>query len=391
MMEFDFAVIGANGIQGRIASRDLLESGHRVLLCALDKHGLESHLAHANAMFAPVDLRHPAQTGQVLRKSAARVVVNCAIDDFNLAVTRLCLELGVHCVDLDSTEEMTYAQLALTPGYQGKDRTAITGCGSTPGISNVMLRHARPKFDRIHTVKVGFAWDSNMEEFVTPFSLDTIEWEFREKAKMLRAGKFVEKAPEECQEEFDHFAIGRRRNYFVPHIEHHTFHEYLKDAGIQNITVYSSFPEHSYRTLKTLSELGLLSKQPVLVDGQPVTPLQVTAEALRRLPFPDGYTEQENIWLKVYGSRNGRPKLVEMDAVAETLPGWEEHTCNIDTGMPASIMAQMIHDGRIRERGVFAPEFVVPPEPFFEELGRRGITVYENRQPINGPVAVEPA
>ena len=383
MKKHDFIVIGANGIQGRITSRDLLENGFRVLLCATDQYRMDHLLGHENADFSPIDLRDLEAARRVLESSVAPVIVNCAIDDFNYDVTKLSLELDRHCIDLDSTESMTYDQFALSPDYKKKGLVGITGCGSTPGISNVMLRHVKPQFDKIHTVKVGFAWDANMERFVTPFSLDTIEWELREKSKMLRNGQFVEKSPEECQEVFDHLSIGKRRGYFVKHIEHHTFYEYLKDVGIKNITVYSSFPEHSYRTLKLLSGLGLFSKEPVLVDNRPVRPLDVTAEVLRHLPFPDGYAEKEDIWLKVYGARKGRAKVVEMDAVTETLPNWEEDTCNVDTGMPASIIAQMVLDGRITKRGVFSPEFVVPPAPFFEELGKRGIVVYENHEPIN--------
>ncbi len=62
---------------------------------------------------------------------------------------------------------------------------------------------------------------------------------------------------------------------------------------------------------------------------------------------------------------------------------WEDATCNVDTGMPASIMAQMVKNNTILERGVFAPEFVIPHQPFFAELAKRKIYVYENGAKIN--------
>ena len=45
------------------------------------------------------------------------------------------------------------------------------------------------------------------------------------------------------------------------------------------------------------------------------------------------------------------------------------------TGYPVSITAQMIEDGTIRQRGVFCPEEIIPPEPFFKELKKRGIII----------------
>jgi saccharopine dehydrogenase-like NADP-dependent oxidoreductase len=43
-----------------------------------------------------------------------------------------------------------------------------------------------------------------------------------------------------------------------------------------------------------------------------------------------------------------------------------------DTGFPAAVAAVMFCRGEIRGTGVEAPENVVPPEPFFAELKKRG-------------------
>jgi saccharopine dehydrogenase-like NADP-dependent oxidoreductase len=45
-----------------------------------------------------------------------------------------------------------------------------------------------------------------------------------------------------------------------------------------------------------------------------------------------------------------------------------------DTGFPAAIAAVMLARGEIRGAGVQAPENVVPPQPFFDELKKRGFT-----------------
>lgn len=45
-MNFDFIVLGATGMQGRIVSRDLLETGYSVLLCGQEKTGDETMVSH---------------------------------------------------------------------------------------------------------------------------------------------------------------------------------------------------------------------------------------------------------------------------------------------------------------------------------------------------------
>ena len=72
-----------------------------------------------------------------------------------------------------------------------------------------------------------------------------------------------------------------------------------------------------------------------------------------------------------------------MECIVPTIKGWESSGCNIDTGMPASIMAEMIYNGTIGEGGSFAPEQVVPPAPFFDKLAERKMVVLENGKRIN--------
>ncbi|MGI0004037.1 MAG: hypothetical protein ACREAX_01940, partial [Candidatus Nitrosotenuis sp.] len=62
--------------------------------------------------------------------------------------------------------------------------------------------------------------------------------------------------------------------------------------------------------------------------------------------------------------------------------------CNIDTGISASIIAQMIKNGIIKENGSFSPEAVVPPKIFFEELAKKKMFVYEDGRIINKPQVV---
>jgi lysine 6-dehydrogenase len=382
-MQYDFIVIGANGVQGKIVAKDLLLSGHSVLLAAIDDYNLDSLIDFKKSDFTHLNLENITKVKRIIKKSGASVVINCSIDDYNLAITKTCLELGVNYVDLGSEEEMTYGQLNLDKDFKERGIIAITGLGSTPGINNVMLKSIKDEFDSIETVKLGFAWSSNMEKFVVPFSIDAIACEFSEPAKVFENGKYVEKMPEDCREDFEYRGLKKQRTLFTKHIEHHTFKDFLADKGVKNIFVYSSFPEFSYRTIKTLIDLGLVSKQKIDFQGAKISPLDFTSEVLKRIPFPENYKEKEVIWLNVLGKKDSKDKVIKMEALAETLPGWEDATCNIDTGMPASIAGQMILRGEIIEKGVFAPESVIPPEPFFKELGKRKIFIYKNGEIIN--------
>ncbi len=385
-MKYDFAVIGANGMQGSIVARDLLERGHSVLLCAIDTHRLENLLDmhHGKSGYVYIDLRDMQTLRDALTANSVEVVANCAMDDYNLEVTKLALELGLNYLDLDAMIPMMEEQEKLSDDFKAKGLTAILGMGSTPGINNVMINHVTPRFDTIHTVDLGFAWDSNMEVFIPPFSIDAIMYEFAEPAFIYRNGEYVKVWPKDPTGiDHEYRDIGKQKTRYTEHTEHHSLVNFLKDKGIKNVAVYSSFPEHSHRVIQTLLDTGFLNKEPITVDGQSVVPLQAAIDILRQIKLPEGYTERENLWVKVYGEKDGKEHMEEMDCMAYTLPGWEDATCNIDTGFPMAIGAMMIKNGEIEKKGVFAPEAIVPPEPFFKHLSDHQLPVFDNGVRIN--------
>ena len=67
-------------------------------------------------------------------------------------------------------------------------------------------------------------------------------------------------------------------------------------------------------------------------------------------------------------------KLI-FDCHARSNRRWHASAGDIDTGCPASIVAQMVATGQIRRHGVLPPEVAVPVEPFFTELRKRGMKI----------------
>lgn len=385
-MKYDFLVIGADGMQGGIVARDLLENGYSVFLSDLYNARVSEIIKRfpkKTASFAYIDVRDTDRTINVIQKSGADVVVNCAEGDWNLNVFQACLHTRTHCIDLGSHIEDTKAQLALNKEFREIGRTAITGCGAVPGVGNVMLRYAAKKFDSIETIEAGFAWDSNIKKFVVPFSIESILEEFTMPAPYIINRKWRTRQPVETAANRFYRSIGYQKSFLVDHAETFTFYHYLKHKGVRNIRFYAGFPDHSAQVIKTLIDLTFHAKKPVRYNGGAIQPDAFLSQMLKRLPRPRGYREWENLWVEIKGFKDRKKKIILMECVVPPLKGWEDAGCNVDTGMPASVIAQMIKEGEITKRGSFAPEGIVPEKPFFKELRRRKMTVYENGARIN--------
>ena len=58
----------------------------------------------------------------------------------------------------------------------------------------------------------------------------------------------------------------------------------------------------------------------------------------------------------------------------------------VAVGSRKSILAKIIKNGIIADRGSFAPEGIVPVEPFFASLAKKHMIIYENDKIINRAV-----
>jgi lysine 6-dehydrogenase len=381
-MRWDFVVLGATGIQGRITSRDLLENGYSVLLCGRDKPRVESLLKkYKKTGFEHIELRDVHRTVETINQSKSKIVINCAEGDWNLNTLEACIKAHANLIDLGSDIPMTKDQLNKHKELKKKGLIHITGSGSVPGIGNVMLRYAAAKFKKIDEVDVGFAWDSNIKKFVVPFSIISILEEFTSPAPFVWHNHVKKVFPMDSVVRVHHRTIEPENQFTCGHHpETLTFYRFCKKKGIKNVKFFAGFPDHSFKTLEKLVELGFASKEEIDFQGKKIKPIEFLAENLKRLKIPEGYEEKENLWVEVRGDRD---KKVLMECIVPTLEGWEDAGSNIDTGMPASIMAQMMFKGQIKTPGSYAPEDIVPCEPFFKELRKRNMEVLENGKVIN--------
>ena len=382
-MKYDFIIFGGTGEEGGICARDLLESGYSVMLVGRNKSRIGKLLKNKKTGFLRVDLRNETDIAKAIRKSNADVVVNCSELVFNVAIMRACLKTKKPITDLGGLQKITIEQFKLHTAFRKAGIINITGCGSTPGIVNVMAKYSVEKFDSVDTITLGFAWDSNIKKFVVPYSIQSIFHEFTENPVTYHDGKFVREKRMVCRGDLKFKEIGLQTVYCIVHSEVYSFSKYFRHKGLKTIHYMAGFPEHSIKPIQMMIDLDFNSEEPINMGGEEIKPVNFTTAVLRKLQQPKGYKEVENLWIKIYGKKDSRNVKTEMNCIVKTLPGWEDAGSNVDTGRTISIMSQMLKKGVIKEKGVYAPEAVIPCEPFFKELSRRKMYVYENNRKIN--------
>jgi saccharopine dehydrogenase-like NADP-dependent oxidoreductase len=100
------------------------------------------------------------------------IIVNGLPFQFDYAVNKACVEVGVNGLDLSSDDP----QFGLHAQALGKDMLFVPGVGATPGITNMMVRRAAEALDELSTVEIYFAAFRSLAP--APGLLQTTLWEF---------------------------------------------------------------------------------------------------------------------------------------------------------------------------------------------------------------------
>jgi saccharopine dehydrogenase-like NADP-dependent oxidoreductase len=386
-------ILGGAGAMGRITARDLARTGRRT-----------AHVVVADRDLAPardlgvetveVDVLDPASLRRVLKGAYATIA--SLPYRFNLAAMRGALESGAHYIDLGGLFHVTRQQMELRPEFEAAGLMAILGMGSAPGITNILAVLAARSLDKVREVHclVG-AVDRTRFRDAPPlgfgYSVDTLLDEFTMPSAVFRAGKFAMVPPLDPKERIEvRFPepVGKLFVDTTLHSEVATLPLFFADRGVREVTFRQGFDREFMQKLGFLMQLGLGDTDNLRLSrggdaamgagGPEISPRQVLQALLGRFPAakPIGKpARHEVLRALVRGRRAGRPVVAIADCYAGPGAG-RGIGPDLDTGAPPSIAVQLMLSGEIEIRpGVWAPESVVPVEPFVRQLERRGMPV----------------
>jgi lysine 6-dehydrogenase len=306
------------------------------------------------------------------------VLLNCTQYNWNLEVMRAALAAGINYMDLGGLYHMTRKQFALDKDFRRIGRIAIPGMGGAPGITNVMARALADPLERVHAIRVYNA-GADEQHYDSPiaytFSIATILDELTMPPIAFERGRYVEK-PMLSDPEAGKFRapIGSITLRHSIHSELGTLAESFRHKGVKEVFFKINYDPRLVNLVRDLDQAGFTSREPVAVNGTRVAPRAVLLSLMQQRAPKKTARDVEALRVVVSGRSKNR-------FVASAMEMWADYSTRPplsavarDTGFPAAIAAAMLVRGEIRGTGVQAPENVVPPQPFFTELKKRGFT-----------------
>lgn len=387
-----YIVVGGAGAMGRITVKDLLETADRsaeIVIADYDAKKAQEvadSFESARVGVVQVDVKDPASCKRAF--DGATVLVNSVQYQLNLHVMEAALAVGAHYCDIGGLFHMTRKQMELHERFKFQGLTAVLGVGAAPGITNILSRACADKLDtvtEIHT-RVGGTDMTRYEPkpaLAVSYSLKTILEEFSFEPAVFTRGefKFVKPMSGDHPHRFPP-PVGTKRPMYTIHSEVATLPLSFKSKGVKEVSFKIAFDETFLDRVRFLRDLGFASHNEIEVAGTRVKPVDVANYvAMHQTPARQlGKLKQyEVVRAVVKGVSKGKKVTWIADCHTRGIEAWGLGI-DVDTGCPPSIIAQMIAQGQISERGVLAPEVAVPVEPFFKELKRRKMTVKMQRR-----------
>jgi len=375
-------VLGA-GLMGKEVARDLIKNSkvERVFLGDIDVSLAQNFVDSLNTDKIEVVELHAERDDSLMEViSKGNIVVNALFYSFNERVARAAIAAGVHSVDLGGhIGGVTEKILDLDEEAKAKGVTIIPDLGVAPGMVNILAGYGASKLDEVESIKLfvgGIPTEPKPPlHYTRVFSLDGVFDHYTEPSKVILKGKLQE-VPS---------LSGVEPIYFK---DFGVLEAFYTSGGIS--TLDKTFPNVQtleYKTIrykghaekfKLLADLGFLdSSNKVEVEDQEVSVRPVVREALKK-KLELG-TKPDAVLLRVIvaGEKAQQQVTYEFEMVVRKDMTINETAMARATANTISVVAQMIGEDKITERGVFAPESIVPGDIYIQEMAKRGVVIKE--------------
>jgi lysine 6-dehydrogenase len=376
-----FLVLGA-GKMGMVLAKDLIDSDpqNEVTLADISFDHLKKASGWIrNERLVPIqrDLEDEKQRDEVFK---GQDVALCALlHKHSLNALETSVRRGVHFVDLIG--EYSLERLGFDEEAKKANLVVLSGIGVSPGITNICVGRGVHLLDE--TDKALIYVGGNPVEPKPPlmyrivYAVDSLLGFYERKVPVLQKGKIRELIPLTGVEAVHFPAPFQEMECFYTDGLNSLF--YTMQGKVKNELWEKTIRHKGHAEgIKNLKDCGLFSHDPIKVKGKDIVPRNVLEELLDSRMKLGADRDATLMRIVVSGKKSGQPmtyvfEMIDQYDTQKRYTSMAKTTC-----FPASIAAQMIASGKIKNYGSTFPEDVFHGELFelfLNELNSRGVTV----------------
>lgn len=328
-----------------------------------------------------------ARDRQALRKlfRGKDLVIFALPGELNVPVMETAVALGLNYLDFSMSNDSIKHFVRIHRMFKDADLTAIHAMGCDSGLSDLMAKYAMSRLDSATEAYIRDGEISKIDgrDFVITWSPLEMMEEVTTPAPIYRHGEFILLPPLHKREIYNFpEPVGPLPVYNTNHEETRLMPRFLK--GLEKVDFKICVTDNLARTANMLRKMGLHSFDPVVVDGVRVRPIDVVTAMIPKPVETIGKVKGYScIVAEVIGMKNGKKTMLKEWFMMSHERAYELCRTNAVgylVGVGGAIGAELLLSGKVRERGIVAPEhlpadYVVNRLPDFEVPVHEEMTV----------------
>lgn len=361
-------ILGGFGYFGLLTA-EVMSKDHEFKEIALadiniDQDEMSSEILKSPAVISVnLDINNYPALVDTIREYDVVVNLTAPYHRFGLPVMRAAIEARKSYVDLCDDVHVTRDAFDLDKDAHEAGISICLGCGSNPGISNVLLKYLADKLDTVEEIKMRIALGlgNGTSMGIFQFFFET----FMESNIQFIDGKY--RSPEDRGQEEVEFEqpYGRQTVYYAGWPQVFTLPRMVKDIKNVNIKL-GIMPGWFNEWLLQCIDIGMGENQEMNHDGCLVNSRDYISSVLSKSHFisegTKDYTGASRL-LMATGIKDGKNTAISHTSTIPPVDG---------TVMTTYQVVKMLSEGRVAQKGVLAPESFIDAEELIEFWRNRG-------------------
>ncbi|UCH31410.1 MAG: saccharopine dehydrogenase NADP-binding domain-containing protein [Candidatus Bathyarchaeota archaeon] len=373
-------VLGGAGAMGMVTVRDLAECSEvsEVIIGDSNLKQAEKVKKWANSEKVSVHIINITNQESLTNSiSQVDVVANAAPYHLNLQVANAAIRAKKPFTDLGGVYYMTIKQLKLHKKARKAGVTGVIGCGLAPGIADVLARYGAEKLSQIDEVHIRYG-EVNRKPVKYKWTFRTVLEEYTQGPVIYVDGKYEKLPPFSGKHTFKFpEPIGERTCCFALYSGIATLPRTIS-KGVRLVDCAMSYIDKDEQRIHILNEMGLTRTEPIRLNGVEISPQEFL---IKCAPPPDvNVKDTAGIVVEIIGKKNGFSSKYTYSLIRQYHKEYGVSALAYLTGMPMSVVAQMLAKDEELSGGIFPMELGIDSSPLFVQLAKRGVEILETCQ-----------
>jgi lysine 6-dehydrogenase len=282
------------------------------------------------------------------------IVVSAIPGFMGFQTLKTIIENGKDVVDIAFFPEDPFELDALAKKHQV---TAVVDCGVAPGMGNIILGHyhKKMKVERYECLVGGLPVERHWPyEYKAVFSpIDVIE-EYIRPARYVQNGKIVVREALSDAELVNFPEIGTLESWNSDGLR-----SLIKTIDVPDMIEKTLRYPGTIQYLKVLRETGFFSYNPVLVNGTPIRPIDLTAKLLFPIwQLKEGEEDYTVMRIIIEGIQNEKKVKYQYDLLDRYNKETETISMARTTGYTCTAVVNLLSEQKYNQKGIIPPEYL---------------------------------